>query len=119
MYFGLDKFLIISGKRENKEVTPLHKNINGMDSNFVNILPVIHTLAGCYKTSKVGKKTAASQAAVKWGYNLSYSFGKSEISDQVILTTEKLLFECFSKKNLKYKFLMTYVLKDTIKNLLN
>lgn len=60
MYFGLDKFLIISGKRENKEVTPLHKNINGMDSNFVNILPVIHILAGCYKTSKVGKKSCPS-----------------------------------------------------------
>ena len=57
MYFGLDTLLIISGKSENKEVTPLEKNINGMEwiATWL-IYCLIHTLAGCYKTSKVGKK---------------------------------------------------------------
>ena len=34
MYFGLNKFLINNGEHEIKEVTTLHKNINGMNSNF-------------------------------------------------------------------------------------
>lgn len=37
MYFGLNKFLINNGKHEIKEVTPLHKNIKGMDSNFQQV----------------------------------------------------------------------------------
>ena len=52
-----------------------------MDNSVVDILPAVHALTGCDITGKFGTKSAAFQAAMKCGYELLYSFGKSEISN--------------------------------------
>ena len=41
--------------------------------------------------------SAAFQAVVKYGYELLYSFGKSETSDQMILSAERFLVQCISE----------------------
>ena len=104
MYSGLDELWIISGKCDRINVTPVHTIANNMDNNVVDVLPAVHTLTGCDTTSKVGTKSAAFQAAMKYGYQLLYSFGKSEISDQMILSSEKFLDECISKSSERNNF---------------
>ena len=75
-----------------------------MDISAVDVLLAVHALTGCDTTSKVGAKSAAFQAATKCGYELFYFFGKSEISDQMILSAEKFLVECISKSSERNNF---------------
>ena len=57
---------------------------------------------------------------MKCGCDLSYLLGKSEISNQVLLSPENFLIECVSKdkkiENLKNKIFMTCILKYAIKD---
>ena len=78
MYSGLDELLIISGKCDSINVTPVHTIVNNMDNSIVDILPAVHALTGCDTTSKVSTKFAAFQATMKYGYEFLYSLGKSE-----------------------------------------
>ena len=55
-------------------------------NKVVDVLPAVHALTGCDKTSKIGTKFTAFQAVMKCGYELLYSFGKSKIYDQMILS---------------------------------
>ena len=75
-----------------------------MDNSIVDILSAIHELTGCDTTSKVGIKSAGFQAALKFGCELLYSFGKSEISNQMILLAETFLVECIPKGAERNKF---------------
>ena len=75
-----------------------------MDNSIVDILSAIHELTGCDTTSKAGIKSAAFQAALKFGCELLYSFGKSEISNQIILLAETFLVECIPKGAERNKF---------------
>ena len=70
-----------------------------MDNSIVDVLLAVQTLAGCDATSKIGTNSTAFQAAMKWDYELFYLFGKSEISDQMILSAEKFLIGCISKSS--------------------
>ena len=51
-----------------------------MDNSVVHALPVVQALVGYDTTKKVGTKYAAFQTAMKCGYEIFYSFGKSGIS---------------------------------------
>ena len=44
MYFGLNGLWVNNGRSEKREVTRVHKMINGMGNNVVDVLPVIHVL---------------------------------------------------------------------------
>ena len=91
------EFWIINGKCDSSKVTPVNTIVNNMDKSVVNVLPVVNALKGCDTISKAGTKSAAFQAAMKCGYELFYPFGKSEISDQMILSVEKVLVKRISK----------------------
>ena len=81
MYSGLDELWIISGIWDSINVTPVHTIVNNMDNSVVDVLPAVYVLTGCGTTGKVDTKSAAFQTAVKCGYKLLHSFGKSEIFD--------------------------------------
>ena len=104
MYSGLDELWINSGKCDSINVTPVHTIVINMDNTVADVLPAVHALTGCDTTSKAGTKSAAFQAAMKCGYELLYSFGKSQISDQMILLAEKFLLECISKSSERNNF---------------
>ena len=70
IYSGLNELWIISGKKGSINFTPVHKIVNVMDSNVIDILPAVHALTGCDATSKVGTTSATFQAAMKCGYDL-------------------------------------------------
>ena len=63
IYSGLNELWTISGKSVSITFTPVHKLVNVMDSNVIDVLPAVHTLTGCDTTSKVGTKSATFQAA--------------------------------------------------------
>ena len=73
-----------------------------MDNSTVDVLPAVQ--AGCDTTSKVGTNFAAFQAVMKCGYDLFCLFGKSEISDQIILSAKTFLIGCISKKSERNNF---------------
>ena len=56
-------------------------------------------LTGCDTTSKVGSKLSALQAASRCGYELLFSFGNSEISNEMILSAERFLVNCTARKS--------------------
>ena len=55
-------------------------------NKVVDVLPAVHALTGYDKASKTGTKFTAFEAVMKCDYKLLYSFGKSKISDQMILS---------------------------------
>ena len=118
IYSGLNELWIISGKSGSINFTPVHKIVNVMDSNVIDVLPAVPALTGCDTTSKVRTKYFAFQAAMKCGYDLLYSFGKSEISDQMIFSAEKFLVDSISKNSNSDNF-DDFVSKHTIKSPFN
>ena len=70
-----------------------------MDNSVVDVLPAVHALAGCDTTSTVDTNVTTFKAAIKCGYGLLYLVGKSEISNQMILSAKKFLVECNSKRS--------------------
>ena len=94
IYFALEELWVVSGKSNARVVTPIHKIVDNMTSNVVDGLPAVHALTGCDTTSNVGTKLSALNAATKYGYDLLYSFGKSVINQEIILSAEKCLVHC-------------------------
>ena len=90
IYSGMDELWLISGIFDSINVTPIHTIDKGIDNSIVYIIPAVHILTSWDTTSKVGKKSATFQAAIKCGYELLYSFWKSEISNQIVLSTENI-----------------------------
>ena len=43
-YFDLEELWFISGKSESRTVLPIHDLVNEIDTDFIDILPAIHTL---------------------------------------------------------------------------
>ena len=93
IYFDLEDLWVVSGRSNARVVIPIHNIIGNMASNVV-VLPAVHALTGCDTTSKVGTKLSALNAATKYGYDLLYSFGKTEINQEIILSAEKFLVHC-------------------------
>ena len=98
MYSGQNELWIISGKYDSINVAMVHTIVNNMD-DIDDILHAAHALTSSETTNKICTKTAAFQAVVKCGYELLHSFGKSKISDKMILLTEKLLVELILKSS--------------------
>ena len=103
IYSGMDELWLISGIFDSINVTPIHTIVKSIDNSIVYIIPAVHILISWDTTSKVGKKSATFQAAIKCGYELLYSFWKSEISNQIVLSTENI-FDPFQldKKNYQW-----------------
>ena len=71
--------------------------------NSIVVLPAVQAL-GCDTTSKVGTNSTAFQAAMECDYELFHLPGKSEISDQTILSALKFLIGCISKSSKRNNF---------------
>ena len=99
IYYWLNALWIISEKCDSINVTAIHTIANNTDNNVLDVLPAEHALSSCDTTSKVSIKSAAFYVVIKCGYELLHSFGKSEISDQMILSAEKFLVKCISKSS--------------------
>ena len=99
MYFDLQELWFISGRSESKTVVPVHDMVGSMEPDLIEVLPASHALTGCDTTSKVGTKGKAVKEGIKNGYNLLYSFGKDEISNQMITDAEKFLVNCITSHN--------------------
>ena len=84
------------GLRQN-EVVPIHDLVDVMEPDLVEILPAIHALTGCDSTSKFGTKGRAIKEGLKNGYSLLYSFGRDEMSNEMLADAEKFLINCISK----------------------
>ena len=89
--------MLISGKCDSIHVTSVHIIVSNMDNGIVDLLSAVYALTGCDKMIKIRTKSTAFHAVMKCGYELLYSFRKSEISDQMILSAEKFLVKYFSK----------------------
>ena len=104
MYSGLDELRIVSGKCDCINVIPVHTIINNMANSVVDVLPAVHVLTGCDITTKVGAKPTVFQVVMKCSYELLHLFGKSETSDQMIMSAEMFLVECISKSSERNNF---------------
>jgi len=96
MFFDLKYLWFITGRSSSRFIIPIHDLINVMESDLIDILPAVHALTGCDTTSKIGTKTSAFKTAEKYGYELIYSFGKSELTEQMINNAERFLVRCLS-----------------------
>ena len=76
----------------------VHTIVNDMDE-IDDILHAAHALTSSETTNKIYTKTAAFQAVVKCSYELLISFGKSKITDKMILLAEKFLVELILKSS--------------------
>ena len=110
--------LLISGKCDSIHVTQVHIIVSNMDNGIVDLLPSVYALTGCDKTIKIGTKSTAFHAVMKCGFELLYSFRKSEISDQMILSAEKFLVKYFSK-SFERNYFDDICFERTIKNRFN
>ena len=64
------------------------------EPDVFEILPAAH--AGCDSTSKVGSNGAALKMAKECGLELLSSFGRSELTNQMIGDAQKFLVRCIS-----------------------
>ena len=104
MYSGLEELWMISGKCDSIKVNPVHTIDSNMDNSVVDVLPAVHALTGCDTTCTVDTNVTAFKAAMKCNYGLLYLLGKSEISNQMILSAENFLVECNSKRSARNNF---------------
>ena len=88
IYLDLKELWLVSGRSESRTVVPIHDLVDSMEPDLVEVLPAIHALTGCDTTSKFGTKGKAVKEGMKNGYNLLYSFGRDEISNQMIADAE-------------------------------
>ena len=70
-----------------------------MHSNVVDVLPAVHSLTVCDTSSKVGTKLSALQTARKMGHEYLLTFGRSEISEDMISSAERFLACCVSRSS--------------------
>ena len=75
----------------------VHDLVNSIEQDLAEVLPAIHALTGCDTTSKFGTKGMAFKEGKKNGYNLLYSFGRDEISNQMTADAEKFLLNCIKR----------------------
>ena len=66
---------------------------------MIEILPAVHALTGCDTTSKVWTKVSALKAARKYGHELLCSFGKDNISEEMVVNAELFLLKCISSSS--------------------
>ena len=91
IFFGLVELWVLSGKSDSRLAAPLHDIVETMHSNVVDILPAVHSLTGCDTTSKVGTKLSALQTARELGHEYLLTFGRSEISEDMISSADRFL----------------------------
>ena len=102
MYSDLRELWVVSGSSKYKRALPVH-DVNEMDMDMdLAVLPAVHALTGCDTTSKVGTKTSSYPATTKYGFELLHSFGKSDITEPMLLSAVEFLVRCLdSKSNVK------------------
>ena len=63
MFFDLNKFCLISGRRDSKTAVPIHDLVDHVSAYVVDILPPADALTGCDTKSRFGAKAAALKTA--------------------------------------------------------
>ena len=95
-YFDLEELWFVSGQGNSRTFFPITYLTNNLDSDLVEVLPVIHALTGCDTASKVGTKSRAVREGVGC-YHLLYAFGRDALIDEMIADAEKFLLKCITK----------------------
>ena len=96
-YFNLEELWFVSGRSDSRTVFPIHDLADDLVPDLAEVLPAIHALTGCDTASKVGTKSRAVKEGANNGYDLLYSFGREELSVQMIADAEKFLLKCITK----------------------
>ena len=86
----------VSGQGNSRTFFPINDPANNLDSDLVEVLPVIRTLTGCDTASKVGTKSRAVREGAGC-YHLLYAFGRVALSDEMIADAETFLLKCITK----------------------
>ena len=97
-YFALEELWFVSGRSGSRICFPIHDLANDLDPELTEVLPAIHALTGCDTASKVGTKSRAVKEGPE-SYPLLYSFGRDELSEEMISNAEKFLIKCITKHN--------------------
>ena len=95
-YLDLEELWFVSGQGNSRTFFPINDLANNLDSDLVEVLPVIHTLTGCDTASKVGTKSRAVREGAGC-YHLLYAFGRVALSDEMIADAETFLLKCITK----------------------
>ena len=95
-YFNLEELWFVSGRSDSRSVFPIHDFANDLDPDLAEILPAIHAFTGCDTASKVGTKSKAVKEGANIGYEVLYSFGSDELSEEMIADAEKFLLKCIT-----------------------
>ena len=86
----------MSGRSDFRTIFTIHALADDLDPDLVEILPAIHALTGCDIASKVGSKSKAVKEGAN-GYDILYSFGRGDLSEEMIADAEKFLLNCITK----------------------
>ena len=104
LHFGLQQLWFVTGKSNNRKSIPLHKTLELLDPDVVDILPALHALTGCDSTNKVATKLSAVRLAREGGNSLLHSFGRGTFTDEILYDSEKFLVKCISPKSISDTF---------------
>ena len=93
MYFDLHKLWFVTGTSTSRIIILVQEIMDIIESDMIEVLPVAHASTGCDSTSKVASKNSTLRVAMESGYELLYSFERSELTDQLIAAAEKFLIK--------------------------
>ena len=100
MYVNLQELWMFCGKGETTRAVPLHETATKLETTLVDVLPALHALTGCDTTSKICSKNTALKIADTNIIENLVTFGKTDLSIDMIIMAEKFLVKCiYSKTN--------------------
>ena len=100
VYFGLNEFWFVSGRRNSLTIVPIHDLVKKISTDIIEILPAVHTLTGCDTTNKIGTKATALKTGNACGYEHLCFFGKHELMNEMIYNTRQFVLRCISNEKL-------------------
>ena len=96
---GLEYLYVkIGGNKRTKKTVPIHLLHSLVPDSLISVLPAVHALTGADTTSKIGAKTAVLKKSVDLEY--IKSFGKAELSEDMIKSAEKFLLQLLGQSEL-------------------
>ena len=105
----------MSSRSDSRTLFPIHDLADDLDPDLAEILPAIHALTGCDTASKVGTKSKAVKEGANNGYKLLSSFGRDELSEEMILLMLKSFSSSVSQSMMlthSINFVSSYIMKN-------
>ena len=96
MYFGSQKLWCVTGLSKSRTFVPVHKAVDILKLDVIEILPIVHALKGCDPNSAIASKKSALRVAKMIGYEYLHSFGNIVLTDHIITNDESFLVKCIS-----------------------